>query len=85
MAPQIKKSMSADSETETTPAPPKKKRNQNVIENDDRGTFGYMDAIIELKKFFAEHPSLIELGKQLRNAQPHKKVDVFYRHIANQR
>ncbi|GFT96116.1 hypothetical protein TNCV_3225421 [Trichonephila clavipes] len=85
MATQIKKSMSADSEAEATPAPPKKKRNQNVIENDDSGTFGYMDAIIELKKFFAEHPSLIELGKQLRNAQPHEKVDVFYRHIANQR
>ncbi|GFT40031.1 hypothetical protein TNCV_12631 [Trichonephila clavipes] len=36
-----------------------------------------MDAIIELKKFFAENPSLIELGKQLRNAQPHEKNDIF--------
>ncbi|GFT31344.1 putative RNA-directed DNA polymerase from transposon X-element [Trichonephila clavipes] len=66
--------------------PPKRKRNQKEIENDDSGTFGFMDAIIELKKFFfAEYPSLIELGKQLRSAQPHEKVDVFYRHIANQR
>ncbi|GFU90588.1 hypothetical protein TNCV_4480671 [Trichonephila clavipes] len=87
MAPQTEKSVSADSEAEITPAPHThtKKRNQNVIENDDSGTFGFMNAIIELKKFFAEHPSLIELGKQLRNAQPHEKVDVFYRHIANQR
>ncbi|GFX16691.1 putative RNA-directed DNA polymerase from transposon X-element [Trichonephila clavipes] len=86
MAPQIEKSVSADSEAEATPAPQKKKkRNQNVIQNDDSGTFGFMDAIIEQKKFFAEHPSLIELGKQLRNAQPHEKVDVFYRPIANQR
>ncbi|GFW18307.1 HTH_Tnp_Tc3_2 domain-containing protein [Trichonephila clavipes] len=77
MAPQTEKSVLADSEAETTPAP-QKKRNQNVIENDDSGTFGFMDAIIELKKFFVEHPSLIELGKQLRNAQPHEKVDVFY-------
>ncbi|GFX46595.1 hypothetical protein TNCV_4550341 [Trichonephila clavipes] len=83
MAPQNEKSVSAVDEI--TPAPPPKKRSQNVIENDDSGTFGFMDAIIELKKFFAEHPSLIELGKQLRNAQPHEKVDVFYRHIANQR
>ncbi|GFV58893.1 hypothetical protein TNCV_1826011 [Trichonephila clavipes] len=66
-------------------SPPKMKRNQKVIENDVSGTFGFMDAIIELKKFFAEYLSLIELGKQLRNAQPHEKVDVFYRHIANQR
>ncbi|GFW97081.1 hypothetical protein TNCV_2697031 [Trichonephila clavipes] len=65
--------------------PPKEKRNQKEIESDDSGTFGFMDAIIELKKFFAEYPSLIELGKQLRSAQPHEKMDVFYRHIANQR
>ncbi|GFW99880.1 hypothetical protein TNCV_3509991 [Trichonephila clavipes] len=84
MAPQTEKPVSADSEAETTPAP-KKKKNQKVIENDDSGTFGFMDAIIELKKFFAEYPFLNELGKQLRNAQPHEKIDVFYRHIANQR
>ncbi|GFT54874.1 hypothetical protein TNCV_4888361 [Trichonephila clavipes] len=84
MAPQTEKPVSADSEPETTPAP-KRKRNQKEIENDDSGTFEFMDAIIELKKFFAEYPSLIELGKQLRSAQPHEKVDVFYRHIANRR
>ncbi|GFT36666.1 nucleic-acid-binding protein from transposon X-element [Trichonephila clavipes] len=59
-------------EPETAPAPPKRKRNRNVIEDDDNGTFGFMDAIIELKKFFAENPSLIELGKQLRKAQSGK-------------
>ncbi|GFT58579.1 hypothetical protein TNCV_1250451 [Trichonephila clavipes] len=85
MAPQTEKPVSADSEPETTPAPKKRKRNQKEIESDDSGTFGFMDAIIELKKFFAEYPSLIELGKQLRSAQPHEKVDVFYHHIANQR
>ncbi|GFX64788.1 hypothetical protein TNCV_4682631 [Trichonephila clavipes] len=66
-------------------SPPKRKRNQKEIEDDDSGTFGFMDAIIELKKFFAENPSLIELGKQLRKAQPHEKIDVFYRHITTHR
>ncbi|GFU59789.1 hypothetical protein TNCV_4343451 [Trichonephila clavipes] len=41
----------------SSPPKKKKKRNQKVIENDDSGTFGFMDAIIELKKFFTEYPS----------------------------
>ncbi|GFS75210.1 hypothetical protein TNCV_719211 [Trichonephila clavipes] len=61
-------------EPETAPAPPRRKRNQNEIEDDDSGTFGFMDAIIELKKFFAENPSLIELGKQLRKPNPMKRL-----------
>ncbi|GFU96859.1 RNA-directed DNA polymerase from mobile element jockey [Trichonephila clavipes] len=36
-----------------------------------------MDAILELKKFFAEYPTLLELGKQLGNAQGHEKLRDF--------
>ncbi|GFX71878.1 hypothetical protein TNCV_1443021 [Trichonephila clavipes] len=82
MAPQIEKSVSAVSDAETTP-PPTKKRNQITTESDSE-PIGFMDTIVELK-FFAEYPSLLDMGKQLRNAQPHEKIDVFYRHIANQR
>ncbi|GFU32424.1 nucleic-acid-binding protein from transposon X-element [Trichonephila clavipes] len=70
MAPQTEKPVSA----ETTPAPKKKnKRNQKVIENDDSGTFGFMDAIIELKKFFAEHPLSLSWVNSLETPNPTKR------------
>ncbi|GFX35261.1 nucleic-acid-binding protein from transposon X-element [Trichonephila clavipes] len=81
MAP-LDKSESANSKPEATPAPPKEKRQPIQTPTDDE-PFGFMNAILELKKFFAEYPTLLELGKQLRNAQGHEKVDVFYRHIIN--
>ncbi|GFY60427.1 nucleic-acid-binding protein from transposon X-element [Trichonephila inaurata madagascariensis] len=46
-------------------------------------SFGFMDAIIELKKFFTDYPSLLELGKKLRQAQGDERLDVFYRHLIN--
>ncbi|GFY76800.1 nucleic-acid-binding protein from transposon X-element [Trichonephila inaurata madagascariensis] len=44
-------------------------------------SFGFMDAVIELKKFFTDYPSLLELGKKLRQAQGDERLDVFYRHL----
>ncbi|GFY39218.1 hypothetical protein TNIN_386521 [Trichonephila inaurata madagascariensis] len=44
-------------------------------------SFGFMDAILELKKFFTDYPSLLELGKQLKQAQGDERLDVFYRHL----
>ncbi|GFY50260.1 hypothetical protein TNIN_451841 [Trichonephila inaurata madagascariensis] len=46
-------------------------------------SFGFMDAVIELKKFFTDYPSLLELGKKLRQAQGDERLDVFYRHLIN--
>ncbi|GFS48952.1 hypothetical protein TNIN_280841 [Trichonephila inaurata madagascariensis] len=43
--------------------------------------FGFMDAILELKKFFTDYPSLLELGKKLKQAQGDERLDVFYRHL----
>ncbi|GFY70505.1 hypothetical protein TNIN_213901 [Trichonephila inaurata madagascariensis] len=44
-------------------------------------SFGFMDAILELKKFFTDYPSFLELGKQLKQAQGDERLDVFYRHL----
>ncbi|GFY76935.1 hypothetical protein TNIN_77261 [Trichonephila inaurata madagascariensis] len=46
-------------------------------------SFGFMDAILELKKFFTDYPSLLELGKKLKQAQGDERLDVFYRHLIN--
>ncbi|GFY75723.1 nucleic-acid-binding protein from transposon X-element [Trichonephila inaurata madagascariensis] len=46
-------------------------------------SFGFMDAVIELKKFSTDYPSLLELGKKLRQAQGDERLDVFYRHLMN--
>ncbi|GFY09368.1 putative RNA-directed DNA polymerase from transposon X-element [Trichonephila clavipes] len=76
-----------NSEPEATEAPREKRQppkpndaNQKPQNYDDEA-FGFMDAILELKKFFADFPSLLELGRQLRNAQGTERVDVFYRHL----
>ncbi|GFY56637.1 hypothetical protein TNIN_470421 [Trichonephila inaurata madagascariensis] len=82
MAPPLDTSESDDSKPEATPIPPKEKRLPKSTTNDNE-PFGFMDAILELKKFFADYPSLLELGRQLRNAQGNERVDVFYRHIVN--
>ncbi|GFY42370.1 hypothetical protein TNIN_294971 [Trichonephila inaurata madagascariensis] len=47
------------------------------------GSFGFMDAVMELKKFFTDYPSLLELGKKLRQAQGDERLFVFYHHLAN--
>ncbi|GFU86375.1 probable RNA-directed DNA polymerase from transposon X-element [Trichonephila clavipes] len=62
MAPPLDKSESANSKSEATPAPPKEKRQPIQTPTDDE-PFGFMDAIQELKKFFAEYPTLLELDK----------------------
>ncbi|GFS56846.1 hypothetical protein TNIN_500651 [Trichonephila inaurata madagascariensis] len=79
MAPPLDQSESANSKHEATPLPPREKRPTKAA--NDSEPFGFMDAILELKKFFQDYPSFIELGKQLRNAQGNERVDVFYRHI----
>ncbi|GFX81690.1 hypothetical protein TNCV_3726671 [Trichonephila clavipes] len=54
---------------------------RNNIQNHDGEAFGFMDAILELKKFFTDYPPLLELGRQLKNAKGTERVDVFYRHL----
>ncbi|GFU83047.1 hypothetical protein TNCV_65181 [Trichonephila clavipes] len=73
MAPPLDKSESANSKPDSTPGPPKEKRQPKPTPTDDE-PFGFMDAILELKKFFADYPTLLELGKQLRNAHGHEKI-----------
>ncbi|GFX49708.1 hypothetical protein TNCV_4135561 [Trichonephila clavipes] len=55
----------------------------NNTHNHEGETFGFMDAIIELKKFFTDYPSLLELGRQLKYAKGTARIDVFYRHLIN--
>ncbi|GFY02294.1 hypothetical protein TNCV_3501761 [Trichonephila clavipes] len=81
MAPPLDQSEPAKSKPEATPQPPKENRNKNSQKNVESENFGFMDAILELKKFFTDYPSLLELGKQLRKAQGNERVDVFYRHL----
>ncbi|GFT69218.1 nucleic-acid-binding protein from transposon X-element [Trichonephila clavipes] len=87
MAPRLDASSPANSEPEATEAPREKRQtpkpnstNQKPQSKDDEA-FGFMDAILELRKFFSDYPSLLELGRQLRNAQGTERVDVFYRHL----
>ncbi|GFY53602.1 hypothetical protein TNIN_189531 [Trichonephila inaurata madagascariensis] len=56
MAPPLNQSESDNSKTEATPIPPKEKRQPRPTTNDSE-PFGFMDAILELKKFFADYPS----------------------------
>ncbi|GFS80863.1 nucleic-acid-binding protein from transposon X-element [Trichonephila clavipes] len=84
MAPPLDKSEPAQSKPEATPNPPPKENrnnNRNSSKTIESENFGFMDAILELKKFFTDYPSLLELGRQLRNAQGNERVDVFYRHL----
>ncbi|GFS89335.1 hypothetical protein TNCV_3400031 [Trichonephila clavipes] len=89
MAPRLDAPSPANSEPEAAEAPREKSQpprssnaNQKSQSKDDKA-FGFMDAILELKKFFSDYPSLLELGRQLRNAQGTERVDVFYRHLIN--
>ncbi|GFV93642.1 nucleic-acid-binding protein from transposon X-element [Trichonephila clavipes] len=82
MAPPLDQTEPAKSKPEATPnPPPKEKSNKNSPKNVASENFGFMDAILELKKFFTDYPSLLELGRQLRAAQGNERVDVFYRHL----
>ncbi|GFY41181.1 hypothetical protein TNIN_405391 [Trichonephila inaurata madagascariensis] len=56
MAPPLDTSESDDSKPEATPIPPREKRLPKPTTNDNE-PFGFMDAILELKKFFADYPS----------------------------
>ncbi|GFR13326.1 hypothetical protein TNCT_637501 [Trichonephila clavata] len=42
--------------------------------------FGVMDAVLEIRKLFADYPLLLELGKQLRASKDKDRIDVFYQH-----
>ncbi|GFY79332.1 nucleic-acid-binding protein from transposon X-element [Trichonephila inaurata madagascariensis] len=55
--------------------------NRQATSEAESESFGFMDAILELKKFFTDYPSLLELGKKLRQAQGDERLDVFYRHL----
>ncbi|GFX29395.1 probable RNA-directed DNA polymerase from transposon BS [Trichonephila clavipes] len=78
MAPRLDAPSPANSEPEAAAAPreksqPPRSSNANQQSKDDKA-FGFMDAILELKKFFSDYPSLLELGRQLRNAQGTEKT-----------
>ncbi|GFS92115.1 putative RNA-directed DNA polymerase from transposon X-element [Trichonephila clavipes] len=53
--------------------PPRPSNTNKQSQSKDDKAFGFMDAILELKKFFSDYPSLLELGRQLRNAQGTEK------------
>ncbi|GFY41977.1 hypothetical protein TNIN_374091 [Trichonephila inaurata madagascariensis] len=55
--------------------------NRHAASEAESESFGFMDAILELKKFFTDYPSLLELGKKLKQAQGDERLDVFYRHL----
>ncbi|GFY43140.1 hypothetical protein TNIN_83581 [Trichonephila inaurata madagascariensis] len=57
--------------------------NRQPVKPAEDESFGFIDTIIELKKFFTDYPSLLELGKKLRQAQGDERLDVFYRHLIN--
>ncbi|GFU61740.1 hypothetical protein TNCV_4612181 [Trichonephila clavipes] len=63
--------------TEETPTP---QINEN---NSNENSFGFKDAIIELRKFFLDFPFLLEMGTQFRNAKGDEKIDIFYQHLIN--
>ncbi|GFW10008.1 hypothetical protein TNCV_4207731 [Trichonephila clavipes] len=80
MAPPLDQSEPAKSKPEATPPP---KENRKNPKNNESENFSFMDAIIELNKFFTYYSSLLELGRQLRNAQGNDREDVFNRHLIN--
>ncbi|GFY02392.1 hypothetical protein TNCV_3502731 [Trichonephila clavipes] len=86
MSPRSDAPSSASSEPETSQTPREKTpatTDGNNTHNHEGETFGFMDAIIELKKFFTDYPSLLELGRQLKYAKGTARIDVFYRHLIN--
>ncbi|GFV63265.1 uncharacterized protein TNCV_1732051 [Trichonephila clavipes] len=59
MAPPLDQSEPAQSKPEATPNhPPNENRNKNSPKTIESENFGFMDAILELKKFFTDYPSL---------------------------
>ncbi|GFW93328.1 hypothetical protein TNCV_2604461 [Trichonephila clavipes] len=61
--------------------PPSHDNNLNNRSSDDN--FSFIDAMREFKILFQEFPFLIEMGKALRNAEKHEKVDIFYKFACN--
>ncbi|GFU78151.1 hypothetical protein TNCV_1306521 [Trichonephila clavipes] len=55
---------------------PKENRNKNSLKTVESENFGFMDAILELK-IFTDYPSLLELGRQLRNAQGNERISTW--------
>ncbi|GFU24362.1 hypothetical protein TNCV_942541 [Trichonephila clavipes] len=45
--------------------------------NSNEKSFGFKDAIIELRKFFLDYPFLLEMGRQFRNAKGDERIDIF--------
>ncbi|GFV54405.1 hypothetical protein TNCV_57561 [Trichonephila clavipes] len=56
-------------------APTNEKNNEN--------SFGFNDAIGELRRFFLDYPFLLEMGRQFRNAKDEKRIDIFYQNLVN--
>ncbi|GFT78636.1 hypothetical protein TNCV_1389111 [Trichonephila clavipes] len=74
MAPPVNAYKLANSKPEATEGknkkqPPKNNDKRQKAKNNDEEAFSFMDAILELKKFFADYSTLLKLGRQLRNAQ----------------
>ncbi|GFX56794.1 hypothetical protein TNCV_495421 [Trichonephila clavipes] len=61
--------------TEETP-----QSNEN---NSNKNSFGFKDAIIELRKFFLDYPFLLEMDRQFRNAKGDERIDIFYPNLIN--
>ncbi|GFX02416.1 hypothetical protein TNCV_2285831 [Trichonephila clavipes] len=81
LAPPPEKPKPGNFKPEAAPIPSKGKRHtSNECENE---SFGFMEAVVELKKLFTDYPSLLELGRQLRNAKGAERINVFYRHLMN--
>ncbi|GFX42357.1 hypothetical protein TNCV_110771 [Trichonephila clavipes] len=60
------------------------RRNPQINENNsNENSFGFKDAIIELRKFFLDYPFLLEMGRQFRNAKGDERIDIFYQHLIN--
>ncbi|GFU85771.1 hypothetical protein TNCV_2906911 [Trichonephila clavipes] len=81
MAPPPEKPEPTKSKPEATPIPPPPREKRQTLHLSENEFFGFMDAIIELKKFFTDYPTLLELDRQLKNAQGTERIDIFYRHL----
>ncbi|GFX22199.1 hypothetical protein TNCV_365101 [Trichonephila clavipes] len=53
--------------------PPKNNDKSQKAKNNDEEAFSFMDAILELKKFFADYSTLLKLGRQLRRMHRAKR------------
>ncbi|GFW75401.1 hypothetical protein TNCV_4190551 [Trichonephila clavipes] len=54
--------------------------------NDEKSndkSFGFKDAIVELRKFFLDYSFLMEMGRQFSDAKGDERIDIFYQHLVN--